>query len=166
MTHRVIVSLAAALAICFWVLGWLDRQLFAVHFYESLIYLAIVALLLLWKDRWAYMLGMLGPAAWSVLILIPAVGALVSFALGESPGILRTALLIFWLRQPSLAAGIVEVIALGLSISMIPVCLKRWTSIPTARLQVRSTFLVCLAAVAVYYGVLIIWLLRWQPAAA
>lgn len=166
MTHRVIVSMAAALAVCFWLLGYLDPQLFGVHLYESLIYVAIAALLIRFKDRWAYMLGMLGPAAWLVLILMPAVWTLVSFAVGSPTGILRTVLLIFWLRRPSVAATILEVATLVLSISLILVCLSRWRTNPAARLQIRSTFLVCLTVVAVYYGVLIVWLLRWKPVAA
>ena len=57
MVHRGVASLALALATCFLVLSHFDPQFFLVHFYESLIYLAIVLMLFYFEDRWAYMLG-------------------------------------------------------------------------------------------------------------
>ena len=43
--HRGIATLASALMICFLVLSAMEPEFFLLHFYESLIYLAIVLML-------------------------------------------------------------------------------------------------------------------------
>ena len=163
-THRVLIGVTLAVVACFWLLAFLDRQLFVVHFYESLIYLAISALLLRFNDRWACMLGMLAPAAWLVLILVPAAWTLLGVLVGSPPVFLRTASLLGRLQRPSSAAIIVEAATLILSASMLLLCLSAWKMRPAARL--RNTFLTCVITVAVYYGVLIVWLLKWNPVSA
>ncbi len=56
MVHRGIVSLALAVMTCFLALSHFDSQFFLIHFYESLIYIAIALMLFLFEDRWAYMI--------------------------------------------------------------------------------------------------------------
>jgi hypothetical protein len=163
-THRALISVTLAVVACFWLLAFLDRQLFVVHFYESLIYLAISALLLRFNDRWACMLGMLAPAAWLTLILVPAAWTLLGVLVGSPPVFLGTASFLGRLQRPSSAAIVIEAATLILSASMLLLCLSAWKIRPVARL--RNTFLTCLITVAVYYGVLIIWLLKWNPVSA
>ena len=69
MIHRGIATIALALGLCFLLLSHFDAQFFLIHFYESLIYLAIVLMLSYFEDRWAYMMGIVAPAAWLVLTL-------------------------------------------------------------------------------------------------
>ena len=69
MTHRALIAVSLTITVCFWGLSYVDRQLCVVHFYESLIYLAIATLLARFNDCWAYMLGMVGPGIWLLLIL-------------------------------------------------------------------------------------------------
>ena len=82
--HRGIVTLALALVISFLLLAYFDSQLFFIHLYESLIYLAIVATLFALEERWTYMLGMLAPAVWLMLMLIPGACTVLFFAVGGS----------------------------------------------------------------------------------
>ncbi len=83
MPRRVIVSLTLAVMTCFLLLSYLDPRLLFVHLYESLIYLAILILLVRVDARWVYTLGMLAPACWLVLILIPTAWALLLVAPGD-----------------------------------------------------------------------------------
>jgi uncharacterized protein YjeT (DUF2065 family) len=165
MAHRGILSLALALMMCFLLLSHFDSQLFFVHFYESLIYLAIVVILFYFEARWAYMLGMLAPAAWLVLILTPAAWAVLFFTIGGIPGILRQVQPVFHLQRPNPPARILEAATLILSVLMIGFCANHWRRKFAARAMRSSTFLVCLGVVAIYYGVLVIWLMRWAPTA-
>lgn len=138
MIHRGIASLALAVMICFFLLSHFDPQFFLVHFYESLIYLAIVVMLFYFEDRWAYMLGMLAPAVW-----------LVSFF-----AFMR-------LQRPDFPANLLGAVTLILSALMIVFCGIRWRREFAGLGKGWSTFLVCLGVVTVYYGVLIVWILRW-----
>lgn len=162
MTHRTAVIMALVVAATFWVLAFLDRQLFFVHAYESLIYLAIAALLLKFKDRWASMLGLLGPTAWLLLILLPAAWAAASFTVGTPFESVHGSLLTIGLQHPGFAAVVAEGITLVLSGLMVFFSQGRWKSQRLPRSEARKIFVTCLLAVAVYYGVLIFWLLGWR----
>lgn len=164
MTRRAAVVMTLAVAVTFWILAFLDPQLFFVHVYESLLYLAIAVLLMKFKDRWASVLGFLGPAAWLVVILLPSAWTAASFNVGTAFAILQSPLLTMGLQRPSFAAIIAEGITLVLSSLMIVFSLNRWKSQRMPRLQAHKIFVTCLMAVAVYYGVLILWLLGWKPA--
>jgi hypothetical protein len=155
MVHRGIASLAVALMLCFLLLSHFDGEFFMVHFYESLIYLAIVLMLFYFEDRWAYMIGMLAPAAW--LLLIGAIGGF--------PGFVHQAMLALTLQRPDFAANLIGAVTLVLSVLMIPFCAYRWKR-EFAGLHVGwRTFLVSFAVVVLYYGAIVVWLLNW-PAGA
>jgi hypothetical protein len=49
--HRGIATLATALMICFLILSAMEPEFFLLHFYESLIYLAIVLMLFYFEER-------------------------------------------------------------------------------------------------------------------
>src|SRR5690348_7372181 len=72
--HRGIATVASALLVCFLILSAMEPEFFLLHFYESLMYLAIVLMLFYFEDKWAYMLGIVAPAVW--LILAYGVGLL------------------------------------------------------------------------------------------
>jgi len=65
--HRGIATVASALMVSFLVLSAMEPEFFLLHFYESLIYLAIVLMLFYFEDKWAYMIGMVAPAVWLIL---------------------------------------------------------------------------------------------------
>lgn len=59
--------LAGAQVFCFLLLSHLEPDFFLIHFYQTTIYLALLILLFYMEDRWAYMIGLLAPAAWLVM---------------------------------------------------------------------------------------------------
>jgi hypothetical protein len=154
MTHKGIASLASAVMLCFLLLSHFDQQFFLVHFYESLIFLAIVLMLFYSKERWAYMLGMVVPSAWLLL----------TFAMGAGPGFLRELQLAARLQQPDSAADLLGGIAALLSIAMLIVCALRWRREFAGKGKGWSTFWICMGVTTAYYGVMVVWLLRWTPA--
>jgi hypothetical protein len=155
MVHRGIASLAFALALCFLFLSRFDTQFFLVHFYESLIYLAIVLMLFYFEDRWAYMMGMVAPAAW--LGLTGLWGGLRNLPQQVSPA--------FHPGGAFFPVGLLTVFAIVLSVAMIASCANRWRREFAGLGKGRSTLLVSLGIVAAYYAVIVVWILRWPPSA-
>ncbi len=156
MVHRGIASIAMALGICFLLLSHFDPQFFLVHFYESLVYLAIVLMLFYFEDRWAYMMGIVAPAAW--LVLTVTWGGVRAVAHEAAPA--------FHPDDPFFSVGLLTVLGLVLSLALIASCIVRWRREFTGLNKGWSTFLISLGIVAVYYAVLVLWILRWPPAAS
>jgi hypothetical protein len=155
MVHRGIASLALALAVCFLFLSRFDAQFFLIHFYESLIYLAIVLMLFYFEDRWAYMMGIVAPAAW--LALAGLWGGLRSLPQQISPA--------FHPGSPFFPVGLLTTFVMVLSIAMIASCGNRWRREFAGLHKGVSTLVVSLVVVAAYYGIIVIWILRWPPSA-
>lgn len=158
--HRGIASLALALMISFLLLASLDSQLVFIHLYESLIYLAIVVMLFFVKDRWTYTLGMLAPAIWLMLMLIPGACAVFFFYFGGVPEILRPLQLVFRLPRTSVWASLLGIGILILSVWMSLFCGNRWASEFAGFRNRRSIFLACLGVIGIYYGAMVLWVLR------
>jgi hypothetical protein len=156
MVHRGIATVAMALGLSFLLLSHFDPQFFLIHFYESLVYLAIVLMLFYLEDRWAYMMGIVAPAAW--LVLSVAWGGLLGFwhqmSLAFRPG------------TAFFGVGLLTVLGLLLSIALIVSCAVRWHREFTGLHKGWSTFAVSVAVAVVYYGILVIWILRWPPMAS
>jgi hypothetical protein len=160
LAHRGIVTLALALMISFLLLAHFDSQLFFIHLYESLIYLAMVATLFALEERWTYMLGMLAPAVWLMLMLIPGACAIVFFAVGGIPAILRPVQLVFHLQRTSFPASMLGTIILILSVWMFIFCASRWRSEFADLSRGWTTFLVCFSVVGIYYSAMVLWALH------
>jgi hypothetical protein len=156
MIHRGIATLATALMLCFLLLSHFDSQFFLVHFYESLIYVAIVLMLFYFEDRWAYMLGILAPASW--LVLITSIGGLPSF--------LRQVALVVRLERPDFPAHLLGAVTFLLAIAMIIFSVREWRRQFAGSGKGWTTFLPCLGVVAVYYAVMVLWILRWPTTVA
>lgn len=156
MVHRGIASLALALALCFLFLSRFDAQFFLIHFYESLIYLAIVLMLFYFEDRWAYMMGIVAPAVWLALTVTWAGvrGVAHQISLAFTPG------------NAFFPTGLLTALTILLSLALIGSCAKRWRREFTGLRKGSSTFLVSLAVVGAYYAVLVVWILRWPPRVA
>jgi len=156
MVHRGIATVAIALGICFLLLSHFDPQFFLIHFYESLMYLAIVLMLFYFEDRWAYMMGMVAPALW--LLLTAAWGGFV--------GITHEMSLAFHPGNAFFPVGLLTILQLVLSVALIASCAMRWHREFTGLHKGWSTFLVSVVVSAVYYGILVLWILRWPPVRA
>ena len=145
MVHRGIATLSGAMMFCFLSLSQFDTTFFFLHFYESMIYLAIILMLFYLEDQWAYMLGMLAPSVWLLLSL--ASGVLYG-ALRQVVGSEGTHLT---------GAGMVTLLTAILALLMITFCARHWKR-EFAGLGVGlRTFFISLAIVIVYYGILIYW---------
>jgi len=155
MIHRGIASLASAIMICFLLLGHFDQQFFLIHFYESLVFLAIVLMLFYMLERWAYMLGMLVPSVWLLL----------TFAMGAWSGFARQVKVALHFRQPDSAADLLGAITAGLCVALIIVCARHWKREFAGLGKGWSTFWICFGVTTAYYALLVLWILRWTPVA-
>ena len=154
MVHRWIATLALAIATCFLLLSHYDPQFFFLHFYESLMYIAIALLLFYFEERWAYMLGIVAPAAW----------LLMTFVVGRFGGFIHQMGEVFRGEAPSYPAFLLGGIVSILSLAMIVACTYRWKREFAGLGKGPSTFFVSAGIVAAYYAVLAIWF--WQSASA
>jgi len=147
MVHRGIATLALALMTCFLLLSHFDPQFFLIHFYESLIYIAIVLMLFYFEDRWAYMLGIIAPAGWLVL----------TFITGGFGEFIRQTDRLFHAEVPEYGAFFLGAIVSVLSVAMIIFCSYRWKREFAGLGQGLSTFLISLGIVTAYYALLAYW---------
>lgn len=150
MVHRGIATLALVIITCFLLLSHFDPQFFFLHFYESLIYIAIVLLLFYFEERWAYMLAIVGPAGWLLL----------TFVTGGFGAFIRQMDRVFHGEVPSDTAFLLGGIISILSVAMIVVCSYRWKREFAGLGKGLSTFLVSAGIVAVYYVLLAFWFWR------
>ena len=148
--YRDIATLAGVQLVCFLLLTHLEPTFFLVHLYQSILYIAILVILFYMEDRWAYMIGMLASLVW--------------LAMAYATGILGSAVRqIGELRGANTSGNAVSFIALltaVIAVLMIAFCGRHWNKEYAGLGKGRSTFLVSLGIVAVYYGILIAWF--WQ----
>lgn len=152
--YRMIASLAALQVICFLLLSHLEPDFFLLHFYQTVIYLAILILFFFFEDRWAYMIGMLAPAAWLVLAFstgLMGAGMRQLLSLGEGHGLTNA---VSFLAAVSSALGVWMIVACGL----------RWKKEYAGLGKGWRTFGISLGIVAAYYAVLVVWFWRMIPA--
>ena len=152
--HRGIATLAGAQVLCFVLLSNLEPDFFLLHLYQSIIYIALLLLLFYSRERWAYMIGMLTPAVWLVL----------AYATGMLGGAARQVVQLLELH-PTNAVSLVAAATALLAVLMIAFCAYRWRREYAGLGKWRSTFLVSLGVVAVYYATLVIWFWRMIPQA-
>ncbi len=154
--YRDIATLAGVQVVCFLLLSHLEPDFFLLHFYQTLIYMAVLILLFYMEDRWAYMIGMLAPAAWLVM----------AFAAGMLGAAGRQLLHIGqggdYSNLISLLAGLTAV----LSVLMIAASGRHWLREYAGLGKSLSTFAVSFGLVAVYYAILVVWFWHLIPVAA
>lgn len=154
MMHRGIATLAGALMVCFLLLSHFEPDFFLLHFYQSAIYLAIILMLFYFEDHWAYMLGMLAPSVWLLMM----------FATGLMTGALRQlghhlSQLIHAQRLTN-EVSFIAAVTMALALAMVIVCAYRWRKEYAGTRLARSTALISGGIVALYYAVLVLWF--WQ----
>lgn len=152
--YRDLATLASLQVICFLLLTHLEPDFFLLHLYQTLIYMAILLMLFYMEDRWAYMLGILAPAAWLIL-------AYASGLLGGAAGqLFRLANRTDWPGNGvSILAGIVTLLA----VATIVISGLRWRRSFYGLGYGWKTFLSCFGVIVVYYGILVIWFWRMIP---
>jgi hypothetical protein len=152
--YRDIATIASLQVLCFLLLSHLEQQFFMLHFYQTIIYLAILIMLFYMEDRWAYMVGMLAPAAWLLMV----------FSTGLLGGAARQVLRL--LRGDGLnnSVSFVAAISTVLALLMIALCARHWKKEYAGLGKAMSTFAVSASVVAVYYGILAVWFWNLIPA--
>jgi hypothetical protein len=154
--YRDIATIGALQILCFLLLTYLEPDFFMLHLYQTIIYEAILLMLFYTEDRWAYMIGILAPAAWLVLAYE---SGLLGAALRQLFRLTRSQAVT---NQVSLVAGIIAL----LSLLMIGFCAYRWKRHYSGLGKGLSTFLISLAIVVVYYGILVVWFWNRLPRVA
>lgn len=148
--YRDIAALSCLQVICFLLLSHLEPDFFLLHFYQTIVYLAILILLFYMEDRWAYMIGIVAPALW----------LLMTFASGLLGGAARQVL---WVGQGHTMTNPVSFLAAVSAIFgllMILACARRWVKEYAGLGKTWSTLAVSFGIVSVYYGILVAWF--WQ----
>jgi hypothetical protein len=153
MVHRGIATLAGALMVSFLWLSNLEPQFFLLHFYQSLIYLAIILMLFYFEDRYAYMLGMIAPAGWLLL----------NYATGLLGGAARQVGRLMHAQMPNNQVSLMAAVTAVLCVLMIGICAYRWKREFSGTGKTGITIGVSVAVVVVYYGVLIAWFWNLVP---
>jgi len=145
--YREIAALSALQVICFLLLSHLEPEFFLLHFYQTIIYLAILIMLFYMEDRWAYMIGIVAPAVWLVL----------TFASGLLGGAARQILQLGHGRSLTNPVSFLAAITAILGLLMIAACSRRWMREYSGLGKSLSTLVVTFGIVAVYYGILVVW---------
>jgi hypothetical protein len=142
--YRDVAALAGLQVVCFLVLTHLEPSLFLIHFYEAILYIALLVMLFYMEDRWAYMIGILASVFWLGLAYVSGI---LSSAIRQ---LFETRSGVEGVQTVALVALITGLIA----ILMIGCCSRHWMKEYSGLGKARNTFLVSLGCVAVYYGVL------------
>jgi hypothetical protein len=145
--YRDIAALAGLQVICFLFLSHLEPNFFLLHFYQTVIYLAILIMLFYMEDRWAYMIGIIAPAMWIVM----------AFATGLLGGAMRQILQLGHTQRLTNPVSFLAAVTALLSVLMIAVCARRWVKEYSGLGKSVTTFTISFGIVAVYYGILVIW---------
>ncbi len=151
--YRGIAALASLQVVCFLLLTHLEPDFFLLHFYQTILYLAILVMLFYMEDRWAYMIGMVAPAMW----------LLITFLSGLLGGAMRQLL---WIGKEQVVTNAVSFLAgvsAILSVIMIVACARRWRKEYSGLGKSASTFGISLGIVAAYYGILVVWFWHMIP---
>jgi len=151
--YREIAALAGLQVICFLFLSHLEPNFFLLHFYQTIVYLAILIMLFYMEDRWAYMIGIIAPAMW----------LLITFASGLLGGALRQVLLIVRGQSPTNPVSFLAAVTALLSVLMIAACGRRWMKEYSGLGKSVTTFAISFGIVAVYYGILVTWFWHMIP---
>jgi hypothetical protein len=151
--YRDIATVAGAQMVCFSVLTYLEPSLFLIHMYLSVVYIAILVMLYYREDRWAYMIGLLASLVWLVM--------------GYASGLFtRHIARLFAAETADPVARIVGLLAIVttlLAVLMVVFCSRHWVKEYAGLGKARSTFIVSLGIVVVYYGVLLRWFWDFMP---
>jgi len=151
-SYRDIATLAGGQVVCFLVLTHLEPNFFLIHLYQSILYVALLVMLFYMEDRWAYMIGTLASVIW--------------LGMAYATGILGSAVQQLLASRQDLTATFVGLIALFtavIAVLMIAFCGRHWMKEYSGLGKLRSTFLVSLGIVVVYYGILIRWFWNMIP---
>jgi riboflavin transporter FmnP len=145
MVHRGIATLSGALMVCFFLLAHYEPQFFLLHFYQALMYLAIILLLFYFEDHWAYAIGIQVPLVWLALV----------FGTGLLGGAMQQGLRFLRGEGVTNKTGPMALVIAAVGLVMAVNCILRWRREISGLRIARPTFAISAAIVLAYYSVLI-----------
>jgi hypothetical protein len=151
--YREIAALAGLQVIGFLFLSHLEPNFFLLHFYQTVVYLAILIMLFYMEDRWAYRIGIIAPAMWLVM----------TFASGLLGGAFRQVLLLGHGQRPTNPVSFLAAVTALLTVLMIAACARRWMKEYAGLGKSVTTFAISFGIVALYYGILVMWFWHMIP---
>ncbi|MGB9432272.1 MAG: hypothetical protein WBQ89_08530 [Candidatus Acidiferrum sp.] len=154
--YREIAALSVLQVVCFLLLSHLEPDFFLLHFYQTIVYLAILIMLFYMEDRWAYMIGIVAPSVW----------LLMTFASGLLGGAARQVLQLGRAHAFTNPVSFLAAITAVFSLLMIVACAWRWKKEYAGLGKSLNTFAVTFGIVAVYYGILVAWFWHIIPFAS
>ena len=154
--YRDVATLAGAQVVCFLLLSHLEPQFFLLHFYQTIIYVAVLITLFYMEDRWAYMIGIVAPAVWLAM----------AFETGLLGASVRQILRLERGEEITNRVSFMAAVAAALSLLMIVFCTRRWIREYAGLGKLLTTFAVSLGIVVLYYGILVVWFWQMFPVAS
>jgi hypothetical protein len=154
--YREIAALCVLQVICFFLLSHLEPDFFLLHFYQTIVYLALLILLFYMEDRWAYMIGIIAPAAW----------LLMTFSSGLLGGAARQIFRLGTGHSFNNGVSLLAAFTALLSLLMIAACARRWIKEYAGLGKSLNTFAISFGIVVVYYGILVAWFWHVIPFAS
>lgn len=152
-SYRDVATLAGAQIICFLILTNAEPPFFLIHLYQSILYVAILVMLFYTENRWANMIGMVASVVWLAMAYATGImGSSVQHLLDPRSS-----------SQNVFLASVMALVTAVLAVLMFGLCARHWKKECAALGKGRSTFLVSLGIVSVYYGVLIALFWRMIP---
>ena len=153
MVHRGIATVSGVLMVCFFLLANYEPQFFMLHFYQALMYLAIILLLFYFEDHWAYAIGMQVPLVWIIL----------SFGTGLLGSAMEQVWRLFKGEPFANRTGPLAMIIAIVGMVMIVTCARHWKREISGLRIAKPTFFISTGIVLVYYVILITWFWRMFP---
>jgi hypothetical protein len=142
--YRDVAALAATQVVCFLLLTHLEPSLFLIHFYEAILYIAILVMLFYMEDRWAYMIGIVASVVWLGLAYMSGIlGSAARQFVGGTDVVLNTRLV-----------SVVALTTAFIAVLMIACCGRHWLKEYSGLGKARNTFFVSLGGVIAYYTIL------------
>jgi hypothetical protein len=139
--------------VCFFLLASYEPEFFLLHFYQALMYLAIILLLFYFEDHWAYAFGIQVPAVWLAL----------TFGTGLLGGALQQGLRFLRGEGFTNKTGPMALAVAAIGIALLITSALRWKREIAGLRIARPTFLATAGIVLVYYTVLITWFWYMHP---
>jgi hypothetical protein len=148
-----VAVLVAAQIVCFFLLSHFETDFFPFHFYQAILYIAILMMLFFEKDQWASMIALLTSIVW---LGIAFVSGVLSSSMRELFDINST-------LSNTQVVTVLTLITASIAVLMIGFCGRHWLKGYPRVGDGRKTFLVSLGCVAVYYPILGLFLLQMVP---
>jgi hypothetical protein len=144
---RDIAALASLQILCFLALTGLERRFFIVHLFQLIPYVAIVSLVAVGRQRWAYFVAPLVSLGWLGL----------AYLAGIPESAVRRLRAFDEIGVQAYLVALLALTTAFLAVLMIVLCRILWVKELSGRGRTLTTFLGSFAMVTAYYAALLHW---------